>query len=309
MFTKFNQKYKIIFLDSSSSGLDIEEKVNVILSPALYWVKKLALPLKKASEAQKLLPSIFEETLPLGNYNYSVYKKGDDFFAFAYDDKMIIDELEDKGIAISNVANVYFAQSEFGFIEGAIKINETQSIFIKDDILILLPCSFVEESGDLNLDEITLSNHSITLAQFGHIVDNKSLYKIGAILVALIVLIVSELFITSSKLDDFSTKKEELFEKAKLQSTMFQNKAMLKKYTKIHTKQTRIREASSIVLSSKLKASEKLLKMTLKDKKLVAEYNLLSQGSINAIKKKLISNKIVFNIDKKKDNFIFEMKI
>ena len=167
--------------------------------------------------------------------------------------KPFLDTLEDKNIAISNVVNVYFSQSELGFIEGAVKINETQSIFAKDDILILLPCCWVEESGDLNLDELTLSSHSITLAQFGHIVDNKSLYKIGAILVALIALIISELFITSSKLDDFSIKKEELFQRAKLQSTMFQNEAMLKKYAKIHTKQTHIREASSIVLSSKLK--------------------------------------------------------
>ena len=93
MFTQFNQKYKTIFLDPSSDISSVEEKVNVILSPSLYWVKKLSLPLKKASEAHKLLPSIFEETLPLGNYNYSVYKKGDDFFAFAYDDKAIFRHL------------------------------------------------------------------------------------------------------------------------------------------------------------------------------------------------------------------------
>ena len=49
--------------------------------------------------------------------------------------------------------------------------------------------------------------------------------------------------------------------------------------------------------------------MTLKDKKLIAEYNLLSQGSINAIKKKLKSKSIAFSIDKKKDNFLIEMKL
>jgi len=307
LFTKFNQKYKTIFLDSSSAAFELDEKVNVVLSPSMYWVKKLSLPLQKVSEVKKLLESIFEDTLPLGNYNYSVYKEGEFFFAFAYDDKFIIDTLEDKGIAVANVAGVYFAQSELGFIEGAVKINETQSIFLKDDILILLPCCWVEESGDLNIDEIKLSKRGINLAQFGHIVDSKSLYKIGAILVAFIVLIMSEWMITSSKVDDFSDKKETLFAKAKLQATMFQNKAMLKKYTKIHTKQVSIREITSIILSTRLRPSETLTQLILKDKKITAYYNIISQPTINAIKKELKSKKIEFNIDKKNGHFIFEM--
>ena len=138
MFTKFNQKHKTFFLDLSSPAVEVDEKVNIILSPSMYWVKKLSLPLSKSSEAKKLLESIFEDTLPLGNYNYSVYKEGKFFFAFAYDDKFIIDTLEEKGISVANVASVHFAQSELGFIEGAVKINETQSIFLKDGILILL---------------------------------------------------------------------------------------------------------------------------------------------------------------------------
>jgi len=309
LFTKFNQKYKTIFLDSSSTAFDLEEKVNIVLSPSMYWVKKLSLPLQKASEVKKLLESIFEDSLPLGNYNYSVYKEGDFFFAFAYDDKFIIDTLEAKGITVANVAGVYFAQSELGFIEGAVKINETQSIFLKDDILILLPCCWVEESGDLNIDEVTLSKRGINLEQFGHLVDTKSLYKIGAILVAFIILIMSEWIITSSKVDGFNDKKETLFEKAKLQATMFQNKAMLKKYTNVHSKQVSIREITSIVLSTRLKASETLTHLTLKDKKITAQYNLISQPTINAIKKELKREKIEFNIDKKNGHFIFEMML
>ena len=275
----------------------------------MYWVKKLSLPLQKASEVKKLLESIFEDSLPLGNYNYSVYKEGDFFFAFAYDDKFIIDTLEAKGISVANIAGVYFAQSELGFIEGAVKINETQSIFLKDDILILLPCCWVEESGDLNIDEVTLSKRGINLEQFGHLVDTKSLYKIGAILVAFIILIMSEWIITSSKVDGFNDKKETLFEKAKLQATMFQNKAMLKKYTNVHSKQVSIREITSIVLSTRLKASETLTHLTLKDKKITAQYNLISQPTINAIKKELKREKIEFNIDKKNGHFIFEMML
>jgi hypothetical protein len=124
---------------------------------------------------------------------------------------------------------------------------------------------------------------------------------------AFIILIVSKWIITSSKVNDFTTKKESLFAKEKLQATMFQNKAMLKKYTKIHKKQMSVREITSVILSTRLKAAETLTNLTLKDKKIIARYNIISQPTINAIKKELKSKKIEFNIDKKNGHFIFEM--
>ena len=309
MFTKFNQKNKTIFLDPDSPEIIVNEKVNLILSPSLYWVKKLSLPLKSARDAKKLLPSIFEESIPEGNYSYSVYKKDDDFFAFAYDDKVILDTLAKKSIAVSNIDSVYFAQSELSFIEGALKVNETQSLYVKDDMLILLPCCWVEESGDLDLNELTLSKHSITLAQFGHIVDKSSLFKTAGILLAFILLVATELFITSSKVNDLVSLKEELFSKAKLQATMFQNEATLKKYERIDTKQKVLREQISAILSLRLKSAESLKKLSLKDKTFVADFNELSQESIDKIMKRLKSSGIKFKVDNKKETWHLEMRL
>ena len=307
MFTIFNQKYKAIFLDPDSPKMVVLDKANIILSPSLYWVKKLSLPVKYARDAKKLLPSIFEDTLPEGNYSYSVYKKDDHFFAFAYDDKVIIDTLKEKGIAVSNVASVYFAQSELSIIEGALRVNKTQSIYVKDEIVILLPCCWVEESGDLEIDDLILSKHSITLAQFGHIVDTSSIYKIGAILIAFIILISTELFITGTKVDELASLKEELFTKSKLQATMFQNEALLKKYVKIDKKQGNLRAYVAMVLSLKLKPSESLLKMSLKNKVFSADFNTLSKESISKITKKLKGSGFKFKTESKKETWHMEM--
>ena len=309
MFTRFNQNNKTIFIDPNSPDIVVDEKVNVILSPSLYWVKKLSLAVKSASDVKKLLPSIFEESIPEGNYSYSVYKKDDEFFAFAYDDKVIIDTLNKKGVASANIESVYFAQSELSFIEGAVKINETQSLFIKDDMLILLPCCWVEESGNLDLNELTLSKHNITLAQFGHIVDRGSFYKAGAILLALILLVATELFITSSKVNEVENLKEELFTKSKLQATMFQNEATLKKYEKIDSKQIKLREQISTVLSLKLKPLESLKRLSLKNKTFVVDFNKLSQESINKIKKRLKSSGVKFKAENKKETWHLEMTL
>lgn len=210
MFTKFNSNTKTIFLDPASPQIQnlLEgEKVNVILSPSLYWVKKLSLPVKYEREAKKLLPSLFEETLPEGNYSYSVYKEGEEFFIFAYEDKAILEALSNSGISPSSIASVHFAQSEIADINGAVKINETQSIYVKDDIVVLVPCCWIEESGDLDLSALKLSKHSIALQHYAHIVENSSLYKVGAVLVVLCMLVLGEYFITTQKLRRFKRRK------------------------------------------------------------------------------------------------------
>ena len=191
---------------------------------------------------KKLLESLFEDVLPEGTYSYSVYKEDEYFYIFAYEDKTILDLLQSQGISSANVSSVRFAQSELCNIEGAVKINETQSIYVKDEVVTLVPCCWIEESGDLDLSNIKLSKHTIALAQFGHIVDNKSLVKIGAILSVFIVLILVELFIVKQDISKIELSSSEIFTKHKLKPTMFQNKSLLKKYTTIHKNQTKLRE-------------------------------------------------------------------
>lgn len=306
---KFNKNRKTIFLDPNSEQFNIEEQVNVVLSPSLYWVKKMALPVKSVRDAKKLLPSIFDDTLTEGHYNYSVYKQEDEFVIFAYDDRVILDTLAAKGISSANLGEVHFAQSELSSTEGALKINETQSIYVKDEIVILLPSGWIEESGELNLDDISLSKHTIALAQFGHLIDNKSIYKITAVLVVMIVLVVTELFITSKKVDEIVTLKEDLFEKAKLQPTMFQNKAMLKKYTALHTEQTQLRDVLGTLISLKLTNDEKLTKIDLKKKLLSADFTKLSASSVAMITKKLKAKNIKFTSSEKSESWHMEVKI
>jgi len=183
LLTKFSNKSSIIFLDEHANVLPLsitnKQKINIILSPSHYWVKKISLPVKYAREAKKLLPSLFEDILPDGNYSYSVYKNDDDFLIFAYEDKAILDLIAKKNIPSSKIANIYFAQSELDNIKGAMKVNDTQSIYVKDGIVVLLPCCWIEESGNLDLTKIILSKHKINLQQFSHIVDTRSLYKIA----------------------------------------------------------------------------------------------------------------------------------
>ncbi|MEA1891991.1 MAG: hypothetical protein U9N33_04690 [Campylobacterota bacterium] len=311
MFTKFNKKIKTIFLDPQSSNDSISdgEKVNIILSPSLYWVKKVSLPVKHVRDAKKLLRSIFEDSLPIGNYSYEAYKSGDSFYIFAYEDKLILDTLQGIGISLSDIVNVHFSQSEMQDIEGAVKINETQSIYVKDDIVVLLPCCWIEESGKLSIEDIALSEHRVALQQYGHIVDNSSLFKIGAVLFVLFILISGEYLITLHKIAQIEESKNELFIKYKLKSTMLQNSSMLKKYKNIHLRQNHLRDYISLILSFKLQGDEELLKLTLRETKLSADFKGMTQNSVSRMKNSLQSKNIEHTIDLKDGIMHLELRL
>lgn len=306
---KFNKQLRTIFLDPNSKPFKIDERVNVILSPALYWVKKVKLPVKYVRDAMKLLPSIFEDTIPDGNYSYSAYKDGDEFIIFAYEDKLILDTMMLKGIQNSNIAKVYFAQSELGDIQKALKIDESQSLYKKDDIIILVPCCWLEEAGELDLSDIKHSKHNISLAQFGHIVDNKSLYKIGAILSMFILLAVVELFITTDKIQQIEMDRDGLFEKYHLKATMFQNRAMLKRYKGIYNQQSRLREYISNILALKLKKGHKIEAIALKAKRLTVTFSGIDSKNKSYIIDRLNTKHIDFKHKFKGKTFELEMSI
>lgn len=294
----FNKKHKLLFLDPNVNEIiiHVEEKVDIILSPSLYWVKKVSLPITSIREVKKLLPTLFEDTIPDGTYSYSAYKSDVDseYFIFAYEDKKILDLLNKQNILVSNVASIHFAQSEFSGITNAMKINDIQSVYIKDDIVVLVPCCWVEEKGELNLSDITLSKHKITLQQFGHIVEMKSFYALASAMLVLILILSVELFNISNKVQVIEDKKDNIFTSYNLKSTMFENKAILKKYDKIHNNQMLFRRYLADILSLRLKQNEKMTFFSLKDKRIKINFSGVVKNKTKHITSALKSNGIKF---------------
>jgi len=285
LFSRFNKQIQTIFLDPSSSDFHTDQSVNILLSPALYWVKRVKLPVKYVREVKPLLPSLFEDILPEANYSYTAYKEGEDFYIFAYQDRAIIELLSQKGIQISQVKNVYFAQSELS-LENPLSINEEQSLCLRDDVLVVLPSDWVENAQKLHLDTLKLSKNSIKLKQYGHIVNDKSLYKLIAVAAVFLLLISAQYFITSKKADDLQNSRYDLFSKNALKPTMMQNRSMLRSYETIYKRQTKIRNDLYQLLSTPLAASQKLARIQLKRNKLIAEFSGVKQG----LAKKLASD-------------------
>ena len=287
MIWKFKKQHSTVFVDRDSAVFEVDESVNVILSPSLYWVQKRTLPVKSLREVKPLIESLFEDILPDGHYSYSAYKEGDEYLLFAYQDKAILDILAQKGLPPSKVNAVYFAQNELASLQEPKKIDDENVIAIKEGIVILLPAKFIKTDALLDVNGFSLSKRSIALKQFGHIVNEKSLYRLITLLAVIIVLVGSEYIITLNKASRLQTQREELFSSYNLKPTMFQNKALLKKYEGIYASQTKLRTLLAAVLSMHLNPAERLKVVEYKNKKLKLAYMGVKEGEEGIIKEQL----------------------
>ncbi|WP_457744496.1 hypothetical protein [Sulfurimonas sp.] len=309
MFSKFKDHVDTIFVDINSANFELDKSVNIILSPSLYWVKKVSLPVKSVREVKPLLESLFEENLPNGTYSYEVYKQDDDFFIFAYEDQMILNILHEKGVASSQINKVYLAQSELFEQANAKRISEDTVLLVEDGIVVLLPVSFASSDELLDVCDVKLSKNSIRLKQFSHFVNEKSLYTIAIIFFVLIALVSIEYFITLKKDHLSQTQRNELFMKYGLKPTMFQNRSMLRGYESIYKSQTQLRQYMADLLSLKLKKNHKIKMITYKNKQLSVEFIGLKAGEEKYIEQMLKSKKCNFSAQYKNNIWYVEFKI
>ena len=309
MFSKFKRQFDTIFVDVNSANFELDDSVNVILSPSLYWVKKVSLPVKSLRDVKPLLESLFEDILPDGRYSYTAYKEGDEYFIFAYEDKYILDTLAQKGIPFAKINKVYFAQSELSSLEDAKKLNEEEVILVQDGIVILLPAKFSETDDKLELNGIELSKRTISLKQFGHILNEKSLYTIVALFLVMVLLVLSEYIITLNKVNNLQTQREALFAKYKLKPTMIQNRSLLKKYESTYKSQIELRKLMATVLSMRLKDGQRLKSVSYKNKKFKLQYIGLKKGQESYIESSFKNKGFTYSAQFKKDIWYVEFKL
>ena len=286
----FRSKAKAFFVDIDSPPYLLEESVNIILSPSMYWVKRVTLPVKYLHEVKSLIPSLFEDNLPEGKYSYSAYKDDDSFLIFAYNDKEVLDLVAEKGVSSANINNIYLTQSEFDTIDAPIRINETSVLSLQNGVVVKLPSALAPEADALDLNTHTFSKHTIHLTRFNQIADKKSQMVFASILGFLIVMFTTEWLITSSKVTTIMGKKSEVFTNHNLPSTSFQNEAIHAKLNTTFERQSRIRDILNLALSIKLKPEERLEHVTLEKNKVTLEIKTASETtgakSLSKLKKR-----------------------
>lgn len=259
MLPFFNSNNVIGLIDKKTAKVDVVDKINIVLTPSFYWVKKAFLEVKFSAAALKYAPSIFEGMLPEGNYAYYAVKKKDGFLFFAYDPDQIIQSLKDKGINASQIGGVYFAQNEMDAIKSPVVCNQDDVIILHNDIVLQVKKYLVDESSIVqNIDTIQqLSKHKVILHKSSVTHSVKELKPLLFALVALISLYATQLFFSNQQYEAL-LQKPSVFKEYKLPATFIQNSSIEKKLRKKFKEQKSFRKLMSAILKLPLLQRERI---------------------------------------------------
>lgn len=231
MSSLFKSNKVIALVDKRTGKIKVEEKIDIVLAPSFYWVKRAFLEVKFVSAALKYAPSIFEGILPEGHYAYYALKEDNNtFLFFAYNPDEIIAAIKDKGINSFQVSGIHFAQNELQSISQPIQCNSKDVLVMHNKTILQVKRYMVDETTiKRSLDDIKqLSKHKIVLHKSSVTHSMKALAPIMGALAALILLYATQLFFTYSQQQEIM-EKPSVFKEYRLPETFMQNSSIEKK--------------------------------------------------------------------------------
>lgn len=125
-----------------------------MVTPQFYTVKREALNIRFAHQAQKIAPSLFEGLLETpARHDYFVYREDDAWVFIAYDPKEIAAFLESRGIAPHQVAKLFFAQQAREHFTVPVALGERDALVLIDQTVTVVPSAVLHEQQWGTFDE------------------------------------------------------------------------------------------------------------------------------------------------------------
>lgn len=130
----------LLLVHSSMERVNLTKSVDIMLTPEFYTLKREELPVKYSYQAKKIAPSLFDGLLEDGReYEYAVFKEEDHWIFIAYDMERILAFLESKGIGISKIGKIYFAQQSIDEFVRPLPIGETKTLDVLNNTVVVIP--------------------------------------------------------------------------------------------------------------------------------------------------------------------------
>ncbi len=259
MWNKYlNNKNKIIFLNKSSS-YTYDGKVNIVLSPELYWVRIFEIPIKNKSDILKVVATFFEDFLDIEGYIFYAIKLEDDkYLCFAYMESLISQTIIDANLNLKQVSNIYFAQNEFMGYD-VFQVDDKCFIY-QSNILLKVPKKFINDAeiSKFDMDNISLSRHRISINRSNKYIDNKSIYILSISFLLISFINFGKSNIINNTTDEVLEYQESIKTKYKMLPTMMQTKSIIKILEKKQYKQTQLRDILQKDFSDKNKKIKKV---------------------------------------------------
>lgn len=272
MTLSLNNKIDKLFLSKITPVIETELKVDIILSPEFYWIREFDIPVKSIRQAVPLLPTLFEDILPPGNFSFQAVKKGTKFLCFAYDDKEILNFLNEINVNSTQINAFYFSQLELTSYE-RFDYYESSFIYSKDKILIKIPKEFSSKKVLNKAEEITNKLETLNLSKTKANIKVYTTFLDIKYIKVLIVFLAIVFFINivnyqalNVELNKADKRYENIKKRYKLPASIIQTNALLDNLSSKVIKEIKLRTAIKYISNYNKKFStSKLEKLSYKD--------------------------------------------
>jgi len=279
-----------LLLDRNPSPQLSEGRIDLVLSPSLYWFRNAALPAKTVYQAKKLAPSVMEGVIPAGEYSYHVIKQENTFWLFAYDEELIAETVKQAGIRASDVRNVYFAQTECDAATAPLKINERKALSSADGIVVELPAKYAAtaETAASFFRSRPRSGHKVGISLYHTtLLDKRQLKKLTAVAALFAFLYGAEYLTAQKRLDAVLSKQESITETYKLPQTTFEIDGLVRALETKQKRQTLLREKAAALFAVPPGDGNRIARLTLTERKIALEVELAEGKEGQQLKSKL----------------------
>ena len=284
VFSKSSKK--LVFVSKSDKFVRGSSYI-VILSPEFYWSKKVKLPVKKLSAAKKLAPSVYDGSLPKGDYSYEVRKEGEEFIVIAYDKSKISAQLEKNFPAKSDIKEIYFAQDALGSIKECTSINDASALSNMDGIIIQVPrkCTNTISMITDHFDSAVLGKNKIKLsASSNELLGRRDLIIAASVLGLLFLSFLTQYIVYKKEISSLDSKRADIVKENGLPSTMIQLRSIKKSLGKKFTTQKALRDKLHSISKIALKEGEYIEKLESSSKDIALDIHLLASDREDAVK-------------------------
>jgi len=289
-------------------NMKLKERINIMVTPQFYTLKKEVLPVKYAYQAKRIAPSLFEGLLEEdASYEYMVFKEEDIWTFIAYDIEKITDFLISKGIDKTMVSKLFFAEQSKEMITSPLPLGEKEALVLLDGSVVVIPQSALskEEEPFLSFGKQFTPKKGISLqGEIGSVLNKKQAYVFAALFLLFAGLFIAE----GSRYSDGKLGESELqtlyASYPSLQSS-YTREGVVKKYRDLDDKERKKRDSIKN-LSSVIFKGVTLTSLHIDDKNFKAMYVCVSAQ----VSKKLqeLAKKFHYSIKPVKKSFNVEIE-
>jgi len=301
---------KTVFLQKNSH-FNLHDKVNIVLSPELYWVRIFDIPIDSMSEVKRVVPDFFEEFFDIKNYKFKVIKiDKHKYLCFAYDENDIVQKIKDSSLEFKNIINIYFAQNELiSRFKNELFYNINNKTYaLKDGIIIKIPDALATnvQKKDFFFDNITFSNHKVYINQSSKYIDIKTAYILSTIFILFSLITFSKSIYINNRASSYENKIEKLKKQYSLPLSKIQTKSIMNEFKASKNNYFKVLKSMQYILKYKDQINTKLISINYSNLNLMIKFENKNENNI----KKYIQKKYkIISSNKSKDILSIRVKI